>query len=64
MGLNKNVETSCQIVSTWDRQKCVRFEPGRRDQLWMLSLQTATDKSYLLYPKVKDMDTSSTTAEK
>ncbi len=25
---------------------CVRFEPGRRGQLWMLHLQTATNKSY------------------
>ncbi len=38
-------ETNCQILSTWNHQKCVRFEPGRRGQLWMLRLQTETEKS-------------------
>ncbi len=33
VGLYKNVVTNCQIVSTWDHQKRVCFEPGRRSQL-------------------------------
>ncbi len=43
-GLYKNVATSYEIVSMWDHQKRVHFEPGRRGQFWILRLQTATDE--------------------